>query len=317
MFSKVLVANRGEIASRILRTLARLRVASVAVYSEADRDAPHVRQADEAVLLGPGPAAESYLREDRILGAARATGAQAIHPGYGFLSENSEFAAACAAAGLVFIGPTPAQMRDFGLKHRARTLAARNDVPLLPGSDLLTSFSEAQREAARIGYPVMLKSTAGGGGIGMSLVRAEPELAAAFLGVERLAQKNFRQGGLFLEKYIERARHIEVQIFGDGAGRVIALGERDCSTQRRNQKIIEETPAPGRARRAGAFVRVGRATRCGSRLSIRGHGRVRLRCEQRRILFPRGQHAFAGRAWCDRGGDRCRSRRVDDSAGGR
>jgi urea carboxylase len=264
MFSKVLVANRGEIACRILRTLARLRVASVAVYSEADRDAPHVRQADEAVLLGPGPAAESYLREDRILGAAQATGAQAIHPGYGFLSENSGFAAACAAAGLVFIGPTPAQMRDFGLKHRARDLAARNGVPLLPGSGLLTSFDEAQREAARIGYPVMLKSTAGGGGIGMSLVRAEPELAAAFLGVERLAQKNFSRGGLFLEKYIERARHIEVQIFGDGAGRVIALGERDCSTQRRNQKIVEETPAPGltpsvRARLCESAVRLGAA----------------------------------------------------------
>jgi len=264
MFAKILVANRGEIACRILRTLARLRIASVAVYSEADRDAPHVGQADEAVLLGPAPAADSYLREDRILAAARATGAQAIHPGYGFLSENSEFAAACAAAGLVFIGPTPAQMRDFGLKHRARDLAARNDVPLLPGSGLLAGLTEARREAARIGYPVMLKSTAGGGGIGMSLVRAESELAAAFPGVERLAQKNFSQGGLFLEKYIERARHIEVQIFGDGAGRVIALGERDCSTQRRNQKVIEETPAPGlapgvRARLCESAVRLGAA----------------------------------------------------------
>jgi urea carboxylase len=264
MFNKVLVANRGEIACRILRTLARLGVASVAVYSDADRDAPHVLLADEAVHLGPGPAAESYLREDKILSAARATGAQAIHPGYGFLSENSDFAAACAATGLVFIGPTPAQMRDFGLKHRARDLAARNDVPLLPGSGLLTTLEQAQREAARIGYPVMLKSTAGGGGIGMSLVREESALAAAFLAVERLAKKNFSQGGLFLEKYIERARHIEVQIFGDGAGRVIALGERDCSTQRRNQKIIEETPAPGltvdvRARLFDSAVRLGAA----------------------------------------------------------
>jgi len=264
MFSKVLVANRGEIACRILRTLARLGVASVAVYSDADRDAPHVALADEAVHLGPGPAAESYLREDKLLSAARATGAQAIHPGYGFLSENSDFAAACAAAGLVFIGPTPAQMRDFGLKHRARDLAAANDVPLLPGSGLLTALEQAQREAARIGYPVMLKSTAGGGGIGMSLVREESGLAEAFLAVERLAKKNFSQGGLFLEKYIERARHIEVQIFGDGAGRVIALGERDCSTQRRNQKIIEETPAPGisagvRARLFESAVRLGAA----------------------------------------------------------
>jgi len=264
MFNKVLVANRGEIACRILRTLARLRIASVAVYSDADRDAPHVLQADEAVHLGPGPAAESYLRADKILDVSLATGAQAIHPGYGFLSENGEFASACADAGLVFIGPTPAQMRDFGLKHRARELAARNDVPLLPGSALLTSLAEAQHEAARIGYPVMLKSTAGGGGIGMSLVRSEAELEAAFLGVERLAKKNFSQGGSFLEKYIERARHIEVQIFGDGAGRVIALGERDCSTQRRNQKIIEETPAPGlspgvRARLFDSAVRLGAA----------------------------------------------------------
>jgi urea carboxylase len=264
MFNKVLVANRGEIARRILRTLARLRVASVAVYSDADRDAPHVLEADEAVHLGPGPASESYLREDKILAAARDTGAEGIHPGYGFLSENSDFAAACAAAGVVFIGPTPAQMRDFGLKHRARDLAARNGVPLLPGTGLLTSLSAAQLEAARIGYPVMLKSTAGGGGIGMSLVREESDLAAAFLGVERLAQRNFSQGGLFLEKYIERARHIEVQIFGDGAGRVIALGERDCSAQRRNQKIIEETPAPGisasvRARLCESAVRLGAA----------------------------------------------------------
>jgi urea carboxylase len=244
MFRKVLVANRGEIAGRVLRTLKRLGVRSVAVYSDADRDAPHVADADEAVRLGTGPAADSYLRQDRILAAARATGAEAIHPGYGFLSENAEFAAACAAAGIVFVGPTPSQMRDFGLKHLARALAARHDVPLLPGSGLLATLAEAEREAARIGYPVMLKSTAGGGGIGMSLIRAAADLPAAFLAVERLAAKNFSRGGVFLEKYIERARHIEVQIFGDGRGRVIALGERDCSTQRRNQKIIEETPAP-------------------------------------------------------------------------
>jgi urea carboxylase len=197
------------------------------------------------VRLGPAPAAESYLRQEEILAAAAATGAGAIHPGYGFLSENAEFAAACAAAGIAFIGPTPEQMRDFGLKHLARDLAQRNAVPVLPGSGLLANLDEAAGAAARIGYPVMLKSTAGGGGIGMRLVRAEPELAAAFAAVERLASKNFSRGGLFLEKYIERARHIEVQIFGDGAGRVVALGERDCSVQRRNQKIVEETPAPG------------------------------------------------------------------------
>ena len=245
MFNKVLVANRGEIACRILRTLKRLNIVSVAVYSDADKYSAHVSQADEAVRIGPGPAAQSYLRGDELLAAARATGAAAIHPGYGFLSENADFAQSCAAAGIVFIGPTAAQMRSFGLKHLARELASRIGVALLPGSALLASVEEARLEATRIGYPVMLKSTAGGGGIGMQLVRRESELEPAFAAVERLATKNFSRGGVFLEKYIERARHIEVQIFGDGRGRVVALGERDCSTQRRNQKIIEETPAPG------------------------------------------------------------------------
>ncbi len=174
MFDKVLIANRGEIACRIIRTLRRLRVRSVAVYSEADRNSLHVAQADEAVRLGPAPASESYLRQDALLAAARATGAQAIHPGYGFLSENFAFAQACEAAGIVFIGPTPQQMRDFGLKHPAERLASRSGVPLLPGSGLLATRRGARREAARIGYPVMLKSTAGGGGIGMQLVRRDP-----------------------------------------------------------------------------------------------------------------------------------------------
>ncbi|MDB6082545.1 MAG: urea carboxylase, partial [Gammaproteobacteria bacterium] len=261
MFAKVLVANRGEIACRILRTLKRLRIGSVAVYSDADRYSAHVSQADEAFRIGPGAAAQSYLRQDEILAAARASGAQAIHPGYGFLSENADFAQACDSAGIVFVGPTAAQMRKFGLKHLARELAGRSGVALLPGSGLLDSLEQARHEAARIGYPVMLKSTAGGGGIGMQLVRRESELHDAFAAVERLAMKNFSRGGVFLEKYIERARHIEVQIFGDGAGTVVALGERDCSTQRRNQKIIEETPAPGlsdsvRSRLHGSAVRL-------------------------------------------------------------
>jgi urea carboxylase len=220
-------------------------IASVAVYSDADRHAMHVLQADEAIHLGPAPVTESYLREDKLIAAARACGAEAIHPGYGFLSESPAFAQACEAAGIVFIGPTPAQIRDFGLKHTARDIASRAGIPLLPGSKLLAGIEEARSEAARIGYPVMLKSSAGGGGIGMQLVRQESELAAALDGVERLAQKNFSHGGVFLERYIEQARHIEVQIFGDGLGEVIALGERDCSVQRRNQKVVEETPAPG------------------------------------------------------------------------
>ncbi len=245
MFSKVLIANRGEIACRIMRTLRRLGVRSVAVYSDADRHAQHVRLADEAVTIGPAPARESYLNADRILAVARETGAQAIHPGYGFLSENAEFAEACEAAGIAFIGPTPRQIREFGLKHTSREIAARCGVPLLPGSTLLAGPDEAVTEADRVGWPVMLKSTAGGGGIGMQLARSPEELREKFETVRSLGRNNFKDDGLYLEKFVEIARHVEVQIFGDGRGNVISLGERDCSTQRRNQKVIEETPAPG------------------------------------------------------------------------
>lgn len=200
MFKKVLIANRGAIACRILRTLRRMGIASVVVYSDADKHSSHVIDADEAVPLGAAPAADSYLRQDKLLAAARQTGAQAIHPGYGFLSENAEFAAACEAAGIAFIGPTPQQMREFGLKHTARALAERAAVPLLPGSGLLDSLDDARTQAARIGYPLMLKSTAGGGGIGMAVCRDDGELLAAYASVERLASNNFSQGGLFLEK---------------------------------------------------------------------------------------------------------------------
>jgi urea carboxylase len=245
MFKKVLIANRGAIACRIIRTLSRMGVESVAVYSEADRHSMHVAQASEAVAIGPSPAAQSYLRFEAILEAAKATGAEAIHPGYGFLSENPDFAEACAAAGITFIGPKPDQMRAFGLKHRARELALEAGVPLAPGSGLIDTLADAEAEALRIGYPVMLKSTAGGGGIGLQLVSSAEELGPLYERVERLARNNFKNPGLFLEKYVARGRHIEVQIFGDGKGRVVALGERDCSAQRRNQKVIEETPAPG------------------------------------------------------------------------
>ncbi len=244
MFSKVLIANRGAIACRIIRTLDRMGVASVAVYSEADRHSLHVTRATEAVLLGPPPAAQSYLDVERVLDAARRTGAEAIHPGYGFLSENAAFAEACERAGIAFIGPTPEQMRSFGLKHTARALAAANGVPLLPGTPLLASAAEADLAALEIGLPVMLKSTAGGGGIGMRLCRYMPEVEEAFASVERTSRASFKDGGIYLEKYVDCARHIEVQIFGDGRGEVIELGERDCSVQRRNQKVIEETPAP-------------------------------------------------------------------------
>ncbi|TSE27338.1 Acetyl-/propionyl-coenzyme A carboxylase alpha chain [Tepidimonas sediminis] len=273
MIDTVLIANRGAIACRIIRTLRRMGIRSVAVYSEADRDSLHVRQADVALPIGPAPAAQSYLRIERILQAARDAGAQAIHPGYGFLSENAAFAEACAAAGLTFIGPTPQQMRAFGLKHAARELAETHGVPLLPGSGLLADATHALAEAARIGYPVLLKSTGGGGGIGMRLVRAPEELREAFDAVQRLARGNFRDGGIFLEKYVERARHIEVQIFGDGRGHVVALGERDCSVQRRHQKVLEETPAPGlTARQRQALLEA--AERLGRAVGYRSAGTV-------------------------------------------
>ena len=229
MFKKVLIANRGEIACRIIRTLKKMGVGSVAVYSEADAGARHVLDADEAVCVGPAPAAASYLDAEKILAAAKQTGAEAIHPGYGFLSENPAFAEACEAAGIAFIGPTPQQMRDFGLKHTARELAEKNGVPLLPGTGLLNDVAHAQLEAGKIGYPVMLKSTAGGGGIGMQLIWGADELVAAFESVQRLSRANFKETGIYLEKYVQAARHIEVQVWqrpgpGSGIGRARLLG---------------------------------------------------------------------------------------------
>ncbi|MBW1214600.1 urea carboxylase [Pantoea allii] len=244
MFDSLLIANRGAIACRILRTLRAMQVKGVAVYSEADLSSLHIRDADEALSLGDGPAMQTYLVAEKIIAAAQQSGANAIHPGYGFLSENAAFAEACEKSGLIFVGPTPRQLRTFGLKHTARALAKAEGVPLLEGSELLADIDDASRAAEAVGYPVMLKSTAGGGGIGMRVCRDVQELAEAFETVQRLGQNNFSDAGVFLEKYIERARHLEVQIFGDGQGKVIALGVRDCSVQRRNQKVIEETPAP-------------------------------------------------------------------------
>ncbi|MCP5340518.1 MAG: urea carboxylase [Sinobacteraceae bacterium] len=264
MFNKVLIANRGAIACRILRTLRQLGTGGVAVYSEADAASRHIVEADEAHSLGEGAAASTYLAVDKILAIARDTGAGAIHPGYGFLSENAAFAERCEAAGIAFIGPTPEQLRVFGLKHTARALAKAHGVPMLEGTELLDSVDDALAAADTVGYPVMLKSTAGGGGIGMRVCRSAIELAQQFEAVRRLGENNFSDSGVFIEKYIQRARHLEVQIFGDGAGEVIALGVRDCSVQRRNQKVLEETPAPnlpaGMAEAlCEAAVRLGRA----------------------------------------------------------
>ncbi len=243
MFSKILIANRGAIATRAERTFRKMGVKSVAVYSEADRDSLHVEQADEAVCLGEGGAAATYLDVDKVIAAAKETGAEAVFPGYGFLSENVQFARRCASEGIVFIGPEPEQMEQFGLKHVARRIASEAGVPLAPGTGLISTVEEATSAAAEIGYPVMLKSTAGGGGIGIKICHDEEELAGAFESARHLAEANFGDGDVFLEKYVERARHVEVQIFGD-ATRAAAIAERDCSVQRRNQKVVEECPAP-------------------------------------------------------------------------
>jgi urea carboxylase len=244
MFKTVLIANRGEIATRIVRTLRAMGVRSVAVYSDADRGSPHVALADAAVHLPGNTAAETYLRGDLIVAAAKAQGAEAIIPGYGFLAENADFAEFCEAEGLTFIGPAPDQIRRFGLKHAAREIAEAAGVPLVPGTGLLSGIDEALAAAERLGYPVMLKSTAGGGGIGLTRCADADALSEAYDAVQRLAENFFKDGGVFLERCIDDARHVEVQIFGDGRGKVVALGERDCSLQRRNQKVVEETPAP-------------------------------------------------------------------------
>ncbi|WP_328470626.1 urea carboxylase [Actinoplanes sp. NBC_00393] len=240
----LLVANRGEIACRILRTARELGFRTVAVFSDADRGAAHVRLADEAVRLGPTAPAESYLNVDAVLRAAAATGAGFVHPGYGFLSEDAGFATRVEAAGLAFVGPTPDQLRTFGDKHTARRAAVAAGVPVFPGTGLLADAGDAVAQVAAIGYPVMLKATGGGGGIGMTVCRDPQELRAGFEKVTRLATASFGSGGVFAERYVERARHIEVQIFGDGTGGVVSLGDRDCSLQRRNQKVLEEAPAP-------------------------------------------------------------------------
>jgi acetyl-CoA carboxylase biotin carboxylase subunit len=245
MFRSLLVANRGEIARRVFRACRELGVKTVAVYSEADRDAPHVRDADEAVPIGPAPARESYLSIERILAAARTTGAEAIHPGYGFLSENWRFAEACRDAGLVFIGPPPSAIRAMGDKTEARRLMAAAGVPVVPGTPgAVADANEAARLAAAIGFPLILKAAAGGGGIGMARVSSPTELAAAFAAATRRAEAAFGAGTVYLERYLERARHIEIQVFGDAAGNVVHLHERDCSIQRRHQKLVEESPAP-------------------------------------------------------------------------
>jgi urea carboxylase len=258
-FDTLLVANRGEIACRIIRSARALGLRTVAVFSDPDRGAPHVHMADAAVRLGPARARESYLVAERVLAAAKATGAGAVHPGYGLLSEDAAFARAVEEAGIVWVGPTPRQIELFGAKDAARELARAAGVPLIAGSDQLADLDAAREAAERIGYPVMLKATGGGGGIGMTPCSGPAQLAEAFEGVQRVAAASFRAAGVFLERLVLGARHVEAQVFGDGDGRVLALGDRDCTLQRRHQKVIEEAPAPAlpdavRARLAEAAI---------------------------------------------------------------
>jgi acetyl-CoA carboxylase biotin carboxylase subunit len=267
--TKVLIANRGEIACRVIRACRELDIRTVAVYSEADRTALHVRMADQAVAIGPAPARESYLRADKIIDAIRATGADAVHPGYGFLSENADFAEAVVGAGATFIGPPPSAIRAMGGKTAARARMQAAGVPVVPGDNGesgrgFATPAAAKAAAARIGYPVMLKAAAGGGGRGMRLVDAEDKLEAALAGAQRESKAAFGDDTIYLEKAIVRPRHIEIQVFGDEHGGAVHLYERDCSIQRRNQKVIEESPSPAidddtRAQMGEIAVRAARA----------------------------------------------------------
>jgi len=245
MFERVLVANRGEIAIRVMRTLREMGIVSIGVYSEADREAPHVGEADEAHLLGPPVPAESYLNVGKLLEAAAKAGAEAVHPGYGFLAENAEFAAACEDAGLTFIGPPASAIEAMGSKTRARELMSQAGVPIVPGTTSpVESVAEAKRQAKEIGYPVACKAAGGGGGKGFRVAASEKELKDAFEGASREGEKFFSDPSVYLERYLEDPRHVEVQVLADAHGNVIHLGERDCSIQRRHQKLIEESPAP-------------------------------------------------------------------------
>lgn len=285
-FHKILISNRGEIALRIARTCRAMGIATVAVYSEADARSPHARLADEAVLIGPAPSQQSYLSIEKIIEAARRTGADAIHPGYGFLSENADFAEACATSGIRFIGPSPEAIRKMGLKDAARKIVAEAGVPVVPGYDGADqSFESLSARAIEVGFPVLIKAAGGGGGKGMRVVREKSELAQAIESARREAEKSFGDASLLVEKYIERARHIEVQILGDSFGHLIHLFERECSMQRRYQKVIEESPSPAvtqdmRSRICEAALKAGRA------INYTNAGTVEF------ILTPAGEFYF-------------------------
>ena len=285
MFKKLLVANRGEIAVRIIRACRDMGISPVAIYSEADANALHVRLADEAVCVGPAASVESYLQIPAVIAAARQTNADAIHPGYGFLAENADFADSVAEASLTFIGPTPAAMRIMGSKTSARRTAVAAGVSVVPGTvEPLSSFAEAQETAARFGYPVMLKASAGGGGKGMRLVSNAQELESAFTNAQSEAAAAFGNPELYLEKAVERPRHIEIQIFADTHGNVVHLGERECSIQRRHQKVIEECPSPLAINHC-ANAWAGRYSHCPCRRYVRHSAQSSRRRRPRNSIF--------------------------------
>jgi 3-methylcrotonyl-CoA carboxylase alpha subunit len=296
MFSSLLIANRGEIACRVMRTAKRLGLRTIAVYSDADACALHVAMADHAVRIGPAPARESYLDMDAILKAAKDTGAEAIHPGYGFLSENPAFADACQKAGLIFVGPPASAIRAMGLKDAAKALMIKAGVPVVPGyfgDD--QSLAHLSREAERIGFPVLIKAVAGGGGKGMRRVDATAEFAKALEGAQREAQSAFGDARVLIEKYVQTPRHIEIQVFADCHGNAVHLFERDCSLQRRHQKVIEEAPAPGMPealrRKMGEA-----AVTCAKAIGYQGAGTVEFIVDgsrgltDRRLLFHGDEH---------------------------
>ena len=314
MFDKVLIANRGEIALRIQRACKELGIATVAVHSTADADAMHVRLADESVCIGPPPASESYLNIPRLLAACEITGADAIHPGYGFLSENARFAEILEEHNITFIGPTSEHIRIMGDKIEAKETAKRLGIPVVPGSDgAVTNEADAKAIAKTMGYPVLIKAAAGGGGRGMKVARSADEIGQALSTARAEAKAAFGDDSVYIEKYLSKPRHIEVQVFGDGHGNALHLGERDCSLQRRHQKVMEEAPSPAlnaaQRKRIGETVRQGDAE---AKVSRRRHRRVPVRGW--RVLLHRDEHAVAGRAPGDRGDHRHRPRASSRSA---
>ncbi len=308
MFDKVLIANRGEIALRIQRACKELGIATVAVHSTADADAMHVRLADESVCIGPPPAAESYLNIPRLLAACEITGADAVHPGYGFLSENARFAEILEEHQITFIGPTSEHIRIMGDKIEAKETAKKLGIPVVPGSDgAVTSEPEAMKIAKAMGFPVLIKATAGGGGRGMKVAQSPADLGMALSTARAEAKAAFGNDQVYMEKYLTKPRHIEIQVLGDGQGNAVHLGERDCSLQRRHQKILEESPSPAlneaARQKIGETVAVGHAQ---DQVPRRRHGGVPVR--GRRVLFHRNEHPSAGGASGHRGGHGYRSR---------